>query len=120
MTNAELKEKKAAAFDKIARMFYEQNFGTATKAEIELQMFSIYMETMLEKYKKSDGVMDFKECSDYNIGKRLGIPQEKVKTLKVKKQARYPYDFEWTDSLKSILSSTGTCMQVYIFSIRMK
>lgn len=36
------------------------------------------------------------------MGKELGIPQEKVRTLKVKKQARYPIEFDWRESLKSI------------------
>ncbi|MBR4345768.1 MAG: hypothetical protein IKP75_02360 [Oscillospiraceae bacterium] len=98
----EIIKKKAEAFDEVAKMFYEQNFGTATKAEIELKMFSIYIEAMLERYRSQDGVMNFNACSDYNIGKTLGIPQDKVKTLKVKKQARYPYRFEWRDSLLSI------------------
>ena len=35
-------KQKAEAFDKIAEMFYSKNFSSATKSEIELQMFSIY------------------------------------------------------------------------------
>ena len=32
----EVEKKKAEVFDKIAKMFYVGNFGSATKAEIEL------------------------------------------------------------------------------------
>lgn len=39
------------------------------------------------------------------MGKELGIPQEKVRTLKVKKQARYPVEFDWRQSLLSVKES---------------
>lgn len=93
---------KAGAFDKIAEMFYDKNFSSATKTEIELLMFSIYMDATIESCKKGNNTIDCNECSDYEMGKELGIPQEKVRTLKVKKQARYPIEFDWRESLKSI------------------
>lgn len=43
---------KAGAFDKIAEMFYDKNFSSATKTEIELLMFSIYMDATIESCKK--------------------------------------------------------------------
>ncbi len=98
----EVAEKKAKAFDKIAAMFYAQNFGSASKAEIELLMFSIFMDAMIEKYQGGYGTLDYNACSDYKIGAMLGIPQERVRTLKVKKQARYPQEFDWKNSLISI------------------
>ena len=104
LTEDEIARKKAKAFDNLAAMFYEANFGAANKSEIELQMFSIFMDTMIDIH-TTDGVLDYNACSDYEIGKILGIPQEKVRTLKVKKQARYPRKFDWRDSLKAIQSS---------------
>lgn len=95
-------KRKAQAFDELASMFYNKNFGTATKSEIELKMFSILMDALIDANKNSDGVLDYSACSDYQIGKQLGIPQEKVRTLKIKKQARYPQQFKWTDSLISL------------------
>lgn len=100
--SGEIKEKKAEAFDKIALMFFNQNFGSANKSEIELQMFSIFMDAMIDHYKNEENVLDYKACSDYEMGKLLGIPQEKVRTLKIKKQARYPQKFDWRESLKTI------------------
>ena len=97
-----LTKKKAEAFDKLAALFYNRNFGSASKSEIELMMFSILMDAMIDKYKNTDEVLDYNACSDYRIGAMLGIPQEKVRTLKVKKQARYPKPFKWQDSLKTI------------------
>ena len=94
--------KKAEAFDKLALMFFNKNFGSTSKAEVELQMFSIYMDAMIDQYKNSDGTIDYNKCSDYEMGLALGVPQEKIRTLKIKKQARYPQDFKWQDSLNSI------------------
>lgn len=93
---------KAEQFDKISELFYCQNFGSANKSEIELLMFSILMDAMIEKYQNDDKSLDYNACSDYEIGKMLGIPQEKVRSLKVKKQARYPVSFDWYKSLMSM------------------
>lgn len=93
---------KAAAFDEIAKLFFNRNFGTATKAEIELLMFHFYMDALIKKHKANDGVLDYTASSDYNMGKQLGLPQSTVRTLKVKKQARYPEGFDWMNSLASI------------------
>ncbi len=92
-------QKKAEAFDKIAELFYLRNFGAASKSEIELQMFSILMDILIENNVDDSEVLDYNECSDYNIAKLLGITQEKVRSLKVKKQARYPVNFDWKKSL---------------------
>ncbi len=60
---SELLEKKAEAFDKIAEMFYDRNFGATSKSEIELLMFSILMDGMIHKYSNGD-VLDMNACSD--------------------------------------------------------
>lgn len=96
------KEEKSKAFDVVAEMFYDKNFSSATKSEIELLMFSIYMDATIKKCKRADGTIDYNICSDYEMGKELGIPQEKVRALKLKKQARYPVEFDWQQSLLSI------------------
>lgn len=96
-------EKKIAGFDRIAKLFFNQNFGSASKAEIELLLFDIFMNNMIDLNKDPrTGVLDYNACSDYQIGKMLGIPQERIRTLKIKKQARYPVKFNWKDSLISI------------------
>lgn len=93
---------QAEAFKKISEMFYDQNFSSASKAEIELLMFSVYMDATLKHYKRADGTVDYGVITDYEMGKELGIPQEKVRSLKVKKQARYPIEFDWKKSLLSV------------------
>lgn len=97
--------KKAEYFDKIAGLFYENNFGASSKSEVELLMFSIFMDEMIEHTKDDNGVLDYKECSDFKMAEMLGIPQQKIKSLKIKKQARYPVKFDWQKSFLSIKDS---------------
>ena len=93
---------KAAAFDRIAELFYDRNFSSTSKSEIELLMFSFYMEAIIKANQRENGVIDYVKCSDYEIAKQLGITQDRVRTLKLKKQARYPVAFDWQKSLESI------------------
>lgn len=96
-------DEKVKAFDDISMLFYNSNFGSASKAEIELLMFHIYLEKLINKLKDKDGLINYKECSDYKISNDLGITQQQVKSLKIKKQLRYPTnDFEWKRSLASL------------------
>ena len=90
---------KAVAFDKIAELFYNCNFGSTTKADIETLMFSIYIESILDK----EGPANFNAYSDYTLSKALCITQSKVSNLKVRKELSYPYkDFKWQDSFVSL------------------
>ena len=70
---------KAAAFDRLARHFYDANFGTMAKADIEVFMFSEYIERIL-----ANEDCNFRDYSDYALSKWLGIPQSRVANLKVK------------------------------------
>ena len=88
---------KAEAFDKIAERFYQKNFGTLSKTDMETLMFSIYIEQILAK-----GDKDFSTYSDYTLAKELGITQSKVSNLKVKKQLQYPHEYDWRVSFASI------------------
>ena len=99
LTNGE----KMAAFDKIADMFYDRNFGMATKTDIELLMFSIYMDAMIRR--DSEKIIDGKNCSDSVMARALGVPQAKIRTLKEKKIQRYslPKEFNWVEELSKLI-----------------
>ena len=85
-------EDKAAAFEKIADKFYKRNFGQTSKADIEVLMFSIYIDHCLEKGLDYD---------DYTLAIQLGISESRVRTLKVKKELQYPYPkFYWKDAFQ--------------------
>ena len=82
---------KVKAFDKIAERFYFGNFGTMNKTDFEILMFSIYIEQILEKSED-----DIKSYSDYTLSKYLGITQQKISNLKVRKELLYPREgFSW-------------------------
>ena len=91
-------EDKVKAFDKLAEMFYDRNFGTAGKTEVELWLFKTFMDNLIKNNVDKNNVLDYNKTSDYTIGKMLGIPQERVRNLKIKSQARYPVEFNWVKS----------------------
>ena len=86
---------KAAAFDKLALHFYNANFGTMSKTELEVLMFSEYIDRILK-----DENHTFNDYSDYILSKYLGITQNRIATLKVKKQLKYPYEYNWKESFQ--------------------
>lgn len=95
---------KAKAFDEIASMFFDKNFGTASKAEIDLRMFKIFIEYYIEKNKKDD-LIDYSDFSDYKLGTFLGLTPTQVRNLKLKKELKYPQpDFKWQKSFRNLLS----------------
>lgn len=96
-------ETKAAAFDKLALHFYDANFGTMSKADIEVLMFSEYIERILG----IDNQAAFSDYSDYILSKNLGITQSRIANLKVKKQLKYPHEYNWTDSFQIVCKNNA-------------
>lgn len=85
---------KAAAFDQIAEQYYMCNFGSMSKADFDVLMFSIYLDGILDKSEA-----DMNSYSDYKLSKLLGITQSRISSLKVKKELKYPYaGFDWKQS----------------------
>lgn len=91
-------ESKISAFNRIAKEYYNSNFGKMSKTDFEVLMFDIYIERLFEV--KGDG--DFNEYSDYRLSKDLGVTQSKISVLKTKKQLQYPRDFDWQKALSRI------------------
>ena len=91
-------EEKAEAFDKIAENYYFSNFGSFSKVDMDVLMFSLYIERIL-----SGNDRNFEKYSDYTLSKQLGITQSRVSALKEKKELRYPYEaFDWKASFLAI------------------
>jgi|GEM_PF-697545 len=89
---------KVAAFDLLAENFYERNFGSMQKSDIDLFMFSIFIERILIK----EG-LEYNDFSDYKMSKALGITQQRINNLKVKKELKYPNkDFDWKVSFAKL------------------
>ncbi|MBO4635870.1 MAG: hypothetical protein J5685_01870 [Clostridiales bacterium] len=82
--------KQSEYFQEISKLFFERNFGQATKSEIELLMFHIYMEQLGDRAST---------VTDYRIGLELGITAQRVRNLKVKEQLKFPRKIEWKNEL---------------------
>lgn len=92
---------KAKAFDEIAKQYYFCNFGTMQKSDIDVLLFSLYVDQILNQTEEN---MD--TYSDYTLSKYLGITQSRISTLKVKKELKYPYpDFDWKESFLRVLEN---------------
>lgn len=106
-------EAKVAAFDKIAEVYFNKNFGTMQKSDFDVLMFSIYIEQILEKYED-----DLITYSDYTLSKELGITQSRVNILKQKKELKYPKEgFDWRTSFSKFVDKavySDEKIQIYV------
>jgi len=98
-------QEKADCFDQISKMFYNTNFGQASKAEIELLMFKFNFEKLTESSQTSTGNIDYSTCSDYRISKDLGITQQRVRNMKIRKQLVYPVYYDWQKELSILMNN---------------
>ena len=91
-------KEKANAFDQIAEQYFMCNFGSMSKADFDVLMFSIYLDRILE-----NSEADLNSYSDYKLSKLLGITQSRISSLKVKKELKFPYaGFDWKQSFLRI------------------
>ena len=82
-------QEKAKLFDVIAENYYNVNFGSFSKSQMDLLMFSIYLDRLIESGRPFD---------DYSISKQLGVTQATVRQLKIKKQLIYPREYKWYEA----------------------
>ena len=80
---------KAEAFDTIARHYFFKNFGSTSKMDLELLLYSMY----LERIYRCEG-SEIVSSSDFALSKVLGITQSRVSSLKERKEAKYPSNFD--------------------------
>ncbi len=97
-------DKKAAEnFRKLAQLFYNKNYGQASKSEIELLMFHFYMDNLRDKAEANND-KSYSTYSDYKISKEIGITQQRVRNLKIKEQLIYPRPFNWKEEFTELLA----------------
>ena len=77
-------KEKVEMFDEIAKKFYNHNFGTFSKSEMELMMFNFYIKKLVDMNVQNDNTLNYNASCDYYISKELGITQQKVNNLKFK------------------------------------
>ena len=82
---------KLRAFDKVASEYFDKNFGSFNKSDLEVLLFSEYIEYLIRSGYRYD---------DYSLSKELGITQSRVRTLKEKKELKYPIGKDyWKENL---------------------
>jgi hypothetical protein len=103
---------KLEAFDKIAKCYYECNFGSMQKTDFELLLFSIYIDNIID-----NSPDDMSAYSDYNLAKDLGVMQNRVRNLKQRKQLKYPREFNWRKAFATICENARYDDKKIIISI---
>lgn len=95
-------EEKQEMFDEIARHFYDRNFGTMAKSDMEALMFHF----IVRNSQKDDKSIDWDKIDDYALSRELGITIQKVRSLKVRSQLLFPIDyFDEEDCIKRALDN---------------
>ena len=90
-------QEKIDVFDKIAASYYDRNFGSMTKTDLETLLFSEYIEHCIKAKENYD---------DYALSKQLGITQTRIRSLKERKELRYPHQgFDWHDAFAAELNN---------------
>ena len=79
-------DEKIKAFDTLSELYYQKNFGSLSKADIDLLFFKIYIEHLREKELHYD---------DYTMSKSLGLTEARVRSLKEKYYVKFAKDFSW-------------------------
>ena len=73
---------KKDAFDQIAALFYDKNFGSASKSDVELLMFNLYMEAIINYgYNIIDVLEEFKNKLSKEIEKQTAMSALRVELL---------------------------------------
>lgn len=100
---------KIDAFDRIVGNYYDKNFGTMAKADLELLLFSIY----LDHYDKNN-----KRYSDYSLSKELGITQTRIRSLRERRELKYRNESGdgrwWKDRFASLVQNAKIDEKKYV------
>ncbi len=90
-------EEQKHLFDEIYNMYFNRNFGSVSKADLETFLFSEYIDHCLNENESFD---------DYTLSKELGITQSRIRALKERKELKYPREeFDWKESFINELNN---------------
>ena len=88
---------KEMLIQELSKLYYQKNFGSASKVDLDTLMFSAYIEHCLNAGKPYD---------DYALSKELGITQNRIRSLKERKELKYPRDgFIWKEAFAEAVAS---------------
>lgn len=85
---------KIRLFDDLASRYYQQNFGTMLKADIDVLLFSAYLNHRLDASLP---------CDEYTISVDLGIKETRVRSLMESKQLKYPREIKWREDFVALV-----------------
>ena len=91
---------------KLSPLFFERNFGTATKSEIESLIFNLYVQ---DKKQKNE------DYSDRQLSRELGISETKVRNLKRTCYARYDDEIDFHKLLFDLSDKDSEIMYFEVF-----
>lgn len=89
-------EEVRRGFETVAGQYFQCNFGRMGKADLDVLMFSLYLEHLWEH-----GLLD----DDYSIAVALGITESRVRNLKIKKELQYPSGKNWKEAFVRLISN---------------
>ena len=87
-------EEVRRGFETIAGQFFQRNFGRMGKADLDVLMFSLYLEHLWKNDLPDD---------DYSIAVALGITESRVRNLKIKKELQYPSGKNWKKAFVKLI-----------------
>ena len=90
-------EEKNALIRDLSNLYFNRNFGSTSKADLDTLKFSAYIEHRLNAGEAFD---------DYTLSKELGITQNRIRSLKERKQLKYPRDgFAWEEAFAQAVAN---------------
>ena len=88
---------KIKLFDNIADKYFDHNFGTMLKADLDTLIFSAYIDHCIDNDLPYD---------DYSVSTQLGITESRVRSLKERKLLHYPpKDYKWEDDFIRLIGN---------------
>lgn len=90
--------KAANAFYDLCNMFFDKNYGLATKSEIELFLFHHFIESHRQENK---------HISDQCLSKQLGSTQQRVRNLRIKENLQFPLEININTEFEKLIKKAS-------------
>lgn len=82
-------------FEFFYKKFYQMNFGSLSKSDIELFVFHFFIEK-LRKLNSVGNAVNETKLSDFKLACQLGVTPQKIRNLKLKERLIYPSsEYDW-------------------------
>lgn len=111
MTNWDYKdlfteEDMVNAFRELEDLYFNHNFGSFSKTQMDTLMFRFYYTAVVKKVKQNNQDKSEFAYSDYKIGSALGLTPSRVRNLRLRMDLAYPDDdFDWKAELVALMSA---------------